>query len=601
VLDFTERDESGAVNVLGITLGHDTSFALVADGRVVGVMEAERWFRQKRYKLHALNLRPGKQPSGYQHVDLDELRLFLGFVARAWGTAYDALAVQNQGRGEEFKNLVTLLGQAGFRFGSLHQINHHLSHAALAFYTSPFDEAVVLSYDGEGNDGQTIVFRADPAGLEYVEKSRIRFGQSYNNAGYVCGIKPDVSGTTSGKLMGLVAYGEVRGDWLPHARRYVREYQKLASRVTDGLNEFGRGHRINPVALAEIPEIQKFLVPESAPPGSLRRLTRLLAAYDRSPAPELRLPGPEDKTAQDLAATVQAAWTEEVLALLEPHRARSSHLCVTGGCALNGITNYEIQRRELFAGTHFVPNPTDCGLSAGAALHVANRLGGRPFRGYAGYFSPYLGPEAFDRGELPAFRRAYPHRELAAGEASGILARLIRADRIVGVIRGPYEVGPRALGHRSILCNPLNREMREIINRKVKHREWYRPFAPVVTAEDSARYFTNVHDIPYMSVVCHTRPEWTDRLPAVTHADGTARVQTVTRAQNAFLHDTLKAFEALAGVPIVLNTSFNPRGEPILNFCAVGLQMLETTELDLVLVDDTLFCKVGKEQLLDVP
>ena len=586
------------MNILGVTLGHDTSLSLVVDGVVTGTMEAERYFRQKRYKLHALNRRPGPQPSGYQYVDLAELRLFLSFVARAWGRTYDAVAVQNQGRAEEFKNLLAVLGEEGFTFGERRQVDHHLSHAALAFYTSPFDQAVVLSYDGEGNDGQTIVFQAGPAGLEYVEKNRIRFGQSYNNAGFVCGIKPDISGTTSGKLMGLVAYGEVRGDWLPRARRYVREYQKLASRVTDGLNEYGRGHRINPSALAEVPELQKYLVQDG--PESLWGKTRQLLG-ERAPVPELKLPGPEDKTAQDLAATVQAAWTAEVLALLEPHRARSRNLCVTGGCALNGITNWEIQRRGLFAGTHFVPNPTDCGLSAGAALWLHHARSGRPFRGYPGYSTPYLGPEAFDRGELPAFRRAYPHRALDPAETHRVLARLVHADRIVGVIRGGYEVGPRALGNRSILCNPLNREMREIINRKVKHREWYRPFAPVVTADAAPRYFTNTADIPYMSVICHTRPEWADRLPAVTHADGTARVQTVTRAQHAFLYDTLEAFEALAGVPIVLNTSFNPRGEPILNFGAVGLAMLETTELDLVLIDDTLFCKVGKEQLLSLP
>ena len=586
------------MNILGITLGHDTSLSLVIDGVVQGTMEAERYFRQKRYKLHALNLRPGKQPSGYQYVDLGDLRLFLSFVARAWGRTYDAVAVQNQGRAEEFKNLLTVLGEEGFRFGESQQVNHHLSHAALAFYTSPFEQAVVLSYDGEGNDGQTLVFGAGSTGLEYVERNRMRFGQSYNNTGFICGIKPDISGTTSGKLMGLVAYGEVREDWLPHARRYVREYQKLASRVTDGLNDFGKGHRINPVALAEIPELQQFLAPDVH--GTLWGRARQLLGEAR-PLPELRLPGPEDRSAQHLAATVQAAWTEEVLALLEPHRARSRNLCVTGGCALNGITNHEIQRRGFFAGTHFVPNPTDCGLSAGAALWLHHRRSGRPFRGYEGYYTPYLGPEAFDRSELPAFRRAYPHRELAPGETARVLARLLHADRIVGVIRSGYEVGPRALGNRSILCNPLNREMREIINRKVKHREWYRPFAPVVTAEDAPRFFTNAAPIPYMSVICHTRPEWVDRLPAVTHADGSARLQTIERAQNAFLHDTLKAFEALAGVPIMLNTSFNPRGEPILNFCAAGLAMLETTELDLVLVDDTLFCAVGKEQVLDCP
>src|SRR5262249_31044271 len=154
---------------------------------------------------------------------------------------------------------------------------------------------------------------------------------------------------------------------------------------------------------------------------------------------------------------------------------------------------------------------------------------------------------------------------------------LVADDRIVGVIRGAYEVGPRALGNRSIFCNPLHPEMRELLNDKVKHREWYRPFAPVATAEDADRYFTNVDEIPYMSVICYTRNEWRDRLPAVTHVDGSTRLQTIRRDQNAFVYDALREFERLAGVPIMLNTSFNPGGEPILNFLHVGLQMLDET------------------------
>jgi carbamoyltransferase len=141
--------------------------------------------------------------------------------------------------------------------------------------------------------------------------------------------------------------------------------------------------------------------------------------------------------------------------------------------------------------------------------------------------------------------------------------------------------------------------MRDLLNDKVKHREWYRPFAPVATAEDAERYFTNVDEIPYMSVICHTRPEWADRLPAVTHVDGSTRLQTIRRDQNAFLYDALKEFERLSGVPIMLNTSFNPGGEPILNFCHVGLAMLDDTELDLVLIGSTLFCRPGREALLE--
>jgi carbamoyltransferase len=150
------------------------------------------------------------------------------------------------------------------------------------------------------------------------------------------------------------------------------------------------------------------------------------------------------------------------------------------------------------------------------------------------------------------------------------------------------------------LCNPLNPNIRDILNDKVKHREWYRPFAPVTTAEDAHKYFTNISDIPYMSVICYTRSEYADSLPAITHVDGSARLQTIRREHNSFLWDTLKQFERLSSLPIMLNTSFNPGGEPILNFCAVGLEMLNNTELDLVLIDNILFCRSGKEYLLDL-
>jgi carbamoyltransferase len=136
------------------------------------------------------------------------------------------------------------------------------------------------------------------------------------------------------------------------------------------------------------------------------------------------------------------------------------------------------------------------------------------------------------------------------------------------------------------------------LNDRVKHREWYRPFAPVAPAEDAHRYFTNLGEIPYMSVICHTRPEWRERLPSVTHVDGTTRLQTVRRDQHALLYDTLKEFERITGVAVMLNTSFNPGGEPILNYCRVGLEMLDNTDLDLVLIDKTLYCKPGREALL---
>lgn len=156
-------------------------------------------------------------------------------------------------------------------------------------------------------------------------------------------------------------------------------------------------------------------------------------------------------------------------------------------------------------------------------------------------------------------KNKFPHRPINREELPALVAKLIFEDRIVGIIKGRYEIGPRALGNRSILCNPINRNMRDILNQKVKHREWFRPFAPVVTAEEAKKYFTCNAEIPYMSVICFTQPEFRSVLPSVTHFDGSARVQTIRKEHNQFLYDILIEFKKLTGVPVLLNTSFNPR------------------------------------------
>jgi predicted NodU family carbamoyl transferase len=570
------------MKILGISLGHDSSFSLIEDGKIIEIMEVERYFRSKRYKLSALKLSTGKYKSTYQYVDLEELVLFLARVGEKWGKNFDCLAVQNQGRMEEHHNLNTILDDLGFKFKQRFNVNHHLSHASLAFYTSPFSDALVLSYDGAGNDGYTLLFKGSREGINYYRSSAIRFGQCYNNLGFILGIHPDISGSTAGKTMGLAAYGKVWNDWLPYTIKHIKKYRKYPSKPVEGLNDYGRGHIINSTGLNNIPNLQDYLENE-----------------EEDNAQKLRIYSIETKIAHDLARTFQFGWAQEVIALLRKHKNVSDNLCVVGGCALNGITNYEIQKNGLFKNTHFVPNASDCGLSAGAALYVYyNKFKENKFSGYGGYLSPYLGEEVYDKASLPEIKSLYPHMELHPDNTAKFLAGLLYKDFIIGVVRGRYEIGPRALGNRSILCNPLNPSMRDILNQKVKHREWYRPFAPIATSEDAKEYFTNTVDIPYMSVICHTRPEYRSLLPSITHVDGSARLQTIRREHNPFAWELLKAFQKLSGFPILLNTSFNPGGEPILNYYKVALEMLEKTKLDMVLIEDNLFVAPSRKSLL---
>ena len=286
----------------------------------------------------------------------------------------------------------------------------------------------------------------------------------------------------------------------------------------------------------------------------MKGLLKLWLGKDEQP--KLRFKDLKNQDGLDLIQTIQRAWGREVMDILDKYTDKSDNLCVVGGCALNGITNYDIQQANMFKRTHFIPNPTDCGLSAGAALSAYYKHTDAEFNGYGEYFSPYVGSKAFDLDNLPELQKEYPNREVSEDELPRVLAKLISQDQIVGVIRGGYEIGPRALGNRSILCNPLNRNMRDILNEKVKHREWFRPFAPVATAEDAKKYFTHTEDIPYMSVICYTREEFREDLPAITHVDGSARLQTVTREQNTYLYDTLKEFEKITGKPILVNDFF---------------------------------------------
>ena len=565
------------MKILGISLGHDTNFTLLEDGEIKEVREAERFYRQKRYKLQCENLKDVSIPSGFQYINSQELREYLSNLSKDWGLNFDAVAVQNQQRTDEYINLCQMLDSLGFKYESIINLNHHLCHAASAYFSSPFSSSLILSYDGAGNDGNTVLFKGVGNKLDYIKRLTTKFGNSYNNLGYIANLSPDVSGSTAGKAMGLTSYGTNVPKWELPLRSHILSYEKKRPKMIEGLNDHGKAHSINWDHIISIPEVAKKMLMDGHSDFN-----------------------DKDETLHDFLNTAQNTWTSCVLELISENKGSFDNICVVGGCALNGITNYEIQNSGMFKGVHFIPNPSDCGLSMGAALYLyyctSRDFEESPsFNGRKESLSPYLGEEVFDKDKLPSLKSKYNSKKL--DNPSKDIAKLISEDKIVGVIRGRYEIGPRALGNRSILCNSQNKNMRSILNEKVKHREWYRPFAPVCVSESASKYFTNTSEIPYMSVICHTRDKYISKLPSVTHVDGSSRLQTVSKSQNSFLHDTLKEVEELTGFPIVLNTSFNPGGEPIVNYYEVALEMLDSTDLDYVLIEDELFYTLKNEDI----
>ncbi len=578
------------MKILGISLGHDTNFSLIQDGQIIEVYEAERFYRQKRYKLHAF-LGKNEIISGFQVVKINDLIETLLHIKDSWGGVFDFIAVQNQGRVDEFKALETILNNLQFKFKSIENYAHHICHASSVYFTSPFDQSLILSFDGAGNDGQTLLFQAKDNKIKYKKNYPIKFGQSYNNLGYIVGLNPDIAGSTAGKLMGLTSYGELRTEWIKNAEHYINKYQKIYPKIkSDTLNKYGKHHVINSKSFSNIKEFRSNYLKKDIISKIFSRLN-----FINNP---LKLGGDKDKLAQDLAKTVQHTWSNEVLKIIRSASSLSENFCIVGGCSLNGITNYKIEKENIFKNIHYIPNPTDCGLSIGAALLSFYKNSNLKFKGYKDFFSPYLGGYAYDLKNINEYKNQYSFIDLKKENVCEKIAKAIQQDAIIGIIKGRYEIGPRALGNRSILCNPLNLKMRQILNEKVKKREWYRPFAPVSTVEESKLYFTNDNEIPYMSVICDVKNEYKNKIPAVTHVDGSARLQTVSKNSNEFLWNIINEFKKLSGFPILLNTSFNPGGEPILNYCHVGLSMLDKTDLDFVLIDDTVFCKKSNTEKL---
>jgi len=326
------------------------------------------------------------------------------------------------------------------------------------------------------------------------------------------------------------------------------------------------------------------------------RPERLIGELSLNPAD---LKDPMNKVAQDLMATIQDELElylcETIRALREDTKEANfndENLCIAGGCALNVQANTRLLTEKVVDKLYIPPACSDSGISIGAALYVWHTILGNDFNGMA-WHDPYLGDTLYNHpDDFVNFdswmAKAYPtikYKKIANESLLATNAAInLHNNKIVAWAQGRCEIGPRALGNRSILANPCNINSKDVVNAKVKHREFWRPFAPIVLASEAHDWFDIDHDQPYMLEAPLAHKDTADRIPAVVHVDGTGRVQSVSRKTNPLLNDVLKDFKMLKGIGVLLNTSLNDRGKPIANDLRDILNLLRDTELDVAYV-----------------
>lgn len=433
----------------------------------------------------------------------------------------------------------------------LKRYGHHLSHAAYACWSSPFDNAACLVVDGMGETGASAIFALENGKLREVKRHRGR-----ESIGFYFGLVTDLAGFDQAKgeewkIMGLAPYGNTDPELMALLRKlYTIEGHKLS---------FAKADVVQAVA-AEI------------------LAKRPSDALDQGWADLARC-------GQDVFAEMMEALLAEAAALVP-----SENLVMAGGCALNSSFNGKIAGRHGFK-TVFVPSaPADDGNAIGAAW-LSHAEANPDWRAPRGPLTPYLGStvstEPFERMQLWEKRL----RKLSSDEIAPVTAKLLTEGKLIGWVQGRAEFGPRALGNRSIIADPRPADAKDILNAKVKYREAFRPFAPSILAEHAADWFENYQDAPYMERTLVWRKAVRNRVPAVVHEDATGRLQSVTAQRNPRYHALISAFHDLTGVPVILNTSFNIMGKPILHTAEDAILMFYTSGLDALVIEDWLLVK----------
>jgi carbamoyltransferase len=593
------------MHVLGISCYfHDAAAALLRDGQLVAAAEEERFTRKKHdyeFPQHAIDfcLRTG----GIRGPDLDWVVFFEKPFVKFERLLLTSLQTFPRSHRVFREAMVAWLGdklwirhliqrRLGVPPAKILFSEHHLSHAASAFFCSPFEEAAILTVDGVGE--WTTASLGVGRGTDITLSKEIRFPHSvgllYSAFTAFLGFEVNEG---EYKVMGMAPFGQPR---------YVDDVRKLIRQSSDGSFELDMGyfafhHSTDRTFARKFVDLfgpprepgVHFFTPSSGFPSYFGERPQNFDALAR-----------ENQHYADIAASIQVVTEETLLTLARAAQKETGlrRLCLAGGVALNSVANGRILRETPFEELYVQPSAGDGGGAVGAALWGYHAVLGKP-RGFVMEHAAWgeaHGPDAIAR-----FLREHgiPHERL--DDEDKLLARVVdrlQEGKVVGWSQGRFEWGPRALGHRSILADPRRADMKDIVNTKIKFREPFRPFAPSVLAERAEEFFAlegaaRHYPARFMLYVVDVREGKRAVVPAITHVDGTGRLQTVRRETNPRYHRLIETFGAATGVPLVLNTSFNLKGEPIVNTPAEAYDTFTKSGMDVLVLGDYVIEKAG--------
>ena len=585
------------MNILGVScFYHDSAACILRDGEILAAAQEERFTRKKhdprfpqnaiQYCLQEAKITPDQLDYVvfYDKPFLTFERLLLSYLTvapkglRSWLEAMPLWLGKKLHMHKVFKNEIGYDGDVLFT-------EHHEAHASSAFYPSPFEEAAILTIDGVGEWATSSYGFGKGKDITLLKELHFpdSLGLLYSAFTYFAGFKVN-SGEY--KLMGLAPYGKpCYKDLILTELIDVKEDGSL--RLNLSYFDFIGGLRM-----------------------TSKRFEKLFAGPPRKPETEIT------KREMDIAASIQAV-TEEIIIKMVNHVysvTKQKYLCLAGGVALNCVANGRVLREGPFEGIWIQPAAGDAGGAIGSALSVWHRFLGKDrvvTEGKDSQHGSYLGP-VFSNEMVKEFLEDYhyPYHQLNYKERAKIIARQIAQGKIIGYMSGRMEFGPRALGARSILGDPRQVETQSVMNLKIKYRESFRPFAPTVLEEKASEYFDIDSPSPYMLLVANVQEKRRflqpsqdgkailERLkikrsyiPAVTHIDNSARLQTVNQDDKPDYYAVISEFEKLTGCPMVVNTSFNVRGEPIVCTPEDAYRCFMRTEMDILVIEDFILYK----------